>query len=97
MTLRLIPAFPFFLVNLVSGLTRVNVGTYVAATSIGIIPGSFVYAFAGRQLGTINSLREIASPPVLLAFTLLGLLALLPIIYKKVFSTSARRGIYEGR
>lgn len=83
MTLRLIPAFPFFLVNLVSGLTRVNLGTYVIATAIGIIPGSFVYAFAGRQLGTINSLGEIASPPVLLAFTLLGLLALLPTIYKK--------------
>ncbi|MGE0473587.1 MAG: TVP38/TMEM64 family protein [Nitrospirales bacterium] len=83
MTLRLIPAFPFFLVNLVSGLTRVNLGTYAFATSIGIIPGSFVFAFAGRQLGTINSLREIASPPVLLAFTLLGLLALLPIAYRK--------------
>ncbi|MGD9852991.1 MAG: TVP38/TMEM64 family protein [Nitrospirales bacterium] len=83
MTLRLIPAFPFFLVNLVSGLTRVNLGTYVLATSIGIIPGSFVFAFAGRQLGTINSLGEIASPPVLLAFTLLGLLALVPIAYRK--------------
>jgi uncharacterized membrane protein YdjX (TVP38/TMEM64 family) len=83
MTLRLIPAFPFFLVNLVSGLTRVNLGTYVLATSIGIIPGSFVFAFAGRQLGTINSLSEIASPPVLLAFTLLGLLALMPVAYRK--------------
>ena len=83
MTLRLIPAFPFFLVNLVSGLTRVNIGTYVTATAVGIIPGSFVYAYAGRQLGTINSLGEIASPPVLLAFTLLGLLALLPIAYRR--------------
>ena len=83
MTLRLIPAFPFFLVNLVSGITRVNLGTYVTATSLGIIPGSFVFAFAGRQLGTINSLGEIASPPVLLAFTLLGLLALMPIAYRK--------------
>lgn len=83
MTLRLIPVFPFFLVNLVSGLTRINVGTYIAATAIGILPGSFVYAYAGRQLGTINSLREIASPPVLLAFTLLGLLALTPILYRK--------------
>ncbi len=83
MTLRLIPAFPFFLVNLVSGLTRVNLGTYVLATSLGIIPGSFVFAFAGRQLGSINSLSEIASPPVLLAFTLLGLLALMPIAYRK--------------
>jgi len=83
MTLRLIPAFPFFLVNLVSGLTRVNLGTYMTATAVGIIPGSFVFAYAGRQLGTINSLGEIASPPVLLAFTLLGLLALLPIVYRK--------------
>lgn len=89
MTLRLIPLFPFFLVNMVSGLTRVSVGTYVAATAIGIIPGSFVYAYAGRQLGTINSLKEIASPNVLLAFTLLGLLAMVPIIYKKAVKKQA--------
>ena len=83
LTLRLIPAFPFFLVNLVSGLTRMPLGTYVIGTSIGIIPGSFVYAFAGRQLGSINSLAEIASPPVLMAFTFLGLLALVPILHRK--------------
>ena len=82
-TLRLIPLVPFFVVNLVSGLTRMNVGTYVAATAVGIVPGSFVYAYAGRQLGTINSLNEIASPNVIAAFVLLGLLALLPIVYKK--------------
>ena len=84
MTLRLIPLFPFFAINLVSGLTRMNVGTYVAATALGIIPGSFVYAYAGRQLGTINSLKEIASPNVIGAFVLLGLLALVPTVYKKV-------------
>jgi uncharacterized membrane protein YdjX (TVP38/TMEM64 family) len=83
MTLRLIPLFPFFVVNLISGLTRMNVGTYVAATAIGIIPGSFVYAYAGRQLGTINSLKDIASPGVIGAFILLGLLALVPSLYKK--------------
>ncbi len=83
MTLRLIPLFPFFLVNMVSGLTRVSLGTYVTATAIGIVPGSFVFAYAGRQLGSINSLQEIASPNVLLAFTLLGLLAMVPILYKK--------------
>lgn len=83
MTLRLIPLFPFFLVNMVSGLTRMSLGTYVTATAIGIIPGSFVFAYAGRQLGSINSLQEIASPNVLLAFTLLGLLAMVPILYKK--------------
>lgn len=73
---------------MVSGLTRVNVGTYVAATSLGIIPGSFVFAYAGRQLGTINSLKEIVSPNVLTAFTLLGLLALVPILYKRFTGTS---------
>jgi len=83
LTLRLIPLFPFFVVNLVSGLTRMNVANYVAATALGIIPGSFVYAYAGRQLGTINSLKEIASPNVIVAFVLLGLLALVPIVYKK--------------
>jgi uncharacterized membrane protein YdjX (TVP38/TMEM64 family) len=83
MTLRLIPLFPFFVVNLVSGLTRMNIGAYVAATAIGIIPGSFVYAYAGRQLGTINSLKDIASPGVIGAFVLLGLLALVPSLYKK--------------
>jgi uncharacterized membrane protein YdjX (TVP38/TMEM64 family) len=88
MTLRLIPLFPFFLVNLVSGLTRVNVATYVTATAFGIVPGSFVYAYAGRQLGTLNSLKEIASPNVLLAFTLLGLLALLPIFYKRMIKSA---------
>jgi uncharacterized membrane protein YdjX (TVP38/TMEM64 family) len=88
MTLRLIPLFPFFVVNLVSGLTRMNVGTYVAATAMGIIPGSFVYAYAGRQLGTINSLKEIASPNVIGAFILLGVLALVPAIYKKVTTKS---------
>ena len=84
LTLRLIPLFPFFLVNLVSGLTRISLGTYLAATALGIIPGSFVFANAGRQLGSINSLSEILSPRVLGAFGLLGLFALvLPVLYRK--------------
>ena len=89
MTLRLIPLFPFFVVNLVSGLTRMNVGTYVVATALGIIPGSFVYAYAGRQLGTINSLKDIASPGVIGALVLLGLLALVPNLYKKWYGKPA--------
>ena len=82
LTLRLIPLFPFFVVNLLSGLTRMNVGTYVAGTALGIIPGSLAYTFAGRQLGTINSLGELASLRLLLAFTALGLLFLLPVAYR---------------
>lgn len=83
LTLRLIPLFPFFVVNLVSGLTRVSAGTYIGATALGIIPGSFVYAYAGRQLGRLNSLQEIASPNVIGAFILLGLLALVPVVYQR--------------
>ena len=83
LTLRLMPLFPFFVVNLVSGLTRVSAGTYVGATALGIVPGSFVYAYAGRQLGTLNSLQEIASPNVIGAFILLGLLALVPVVYQR--------------
>ena len=84
LTLRLIPLFPFFLVNLVSGLTRIRLGTYVAATALGIIPGTFVFANAGRQLGSINSLNDVASPSVLGAFGLLALFALVPVLYRKV-------------
>ena len=90
LTLRLIPFFPFFLVNLLSGLTRVKVSTYVAATAVGIIPGSVVYTFAGRQLGTINALSELASPRLLLAFSLLGLLMLIPVVYRKFTETPTR-------
>jgi uncharacterized membrane protein YdjX (TVP38/TMEM64 family) len=88
LTLRLVPLFPFFLVNLVSGLTRIRVGTYIGATALGILPGSFVYCNAGKQLGTINSVKDIASPGVLGAFLLLGLLALVPVLYKRWTKTS---------
>ena len=83
LTLRLIPLFPFFVVNLLSGLTRVNTKTYMLATSLGIIPGSFVYTYAGSQLGSINSLSEIASPRVVLALTFLGLLSLSSTLYRR--------------
>ena len=89
LTLRLIPLFPFFIVNVLSGLTRMHVGTYVAATALGIIPGSLAYTFAGRQLGTINSLAELASPRLLLAFTVLGLLFLMPVAYKSFVRRTA--------
>jgi uncharacterized membrane protein YdjX (TVP38/TMEM64 family) len=84
LTLRLIPLFPFFLVNLAAGLTRIRVSTYTAATAIGIIPASIVYANAGSQLGRIESLKDIASPQVLGALALLGLLSLVPVVYQRL-------------
>ncbi len=95
--LRLIPAIPFVLVNLVAGLTRVQLGTYVRATMLGMIPASFVFAYAGRQLGMINSPGEIASPPVLLALTLLGLLALTPVLYRKLVAKKTKGELRELR
>ncbi len=80
--LRLNPLFPFFLVNLASGLTRMRLSTYIAATTLGIIPGTFIYSNAGKQLGVINSMDDIASPEILGAFILLGLFAFVPIIYR---------------
>ena len=81
--LRLVPLFPFFLVNLASGLTQVRLSVYFFGTMFGIMPGSLVYCNAGSNLASINSLKDIASPGMLGAFALLGLFALIPTLYKK--------------
>ena len=81
--LRLVPVFPFFLINLAAGLTRLPLRTFLLGTFVGIIPGSFVYVNAGAGLATIDTLGDIASPRVLGALALLGLFALIPAIYGK--------------
>ncbi len=87
--LRLVPAFPFFLVNLAPAFTNIRLSTYVLATAIGIIPGSFVFANLGETLGTIDSLSGLVSKETLLAFALLGVLALVPVAIKKFKSKRA--------
>jgi len=82
--LRLVPAFPFFLINLSAGLTRLPLRSFVLGTFFGIIPGGFVYVNAGASLGQINSLSDIASTRVLGSFALLGLFALIPALYAKL-------------
>ena len=82
--LRLVPVFPFFLINLAAGLTRLPLRTFFIATMFGIIPGGFVYVNAGASLATIDSLSGIASPRVLGSFALLGLFALVPVLYNKI-------------
>jgi uncharacterized membrane protein YdjX (TVP38/TMEM64 family) len=84
--LRLVPLFPFFLINLAAGLTRLPLRTFVIGTMLGIIPGGFVYVNAGASLATIDSLSGIASPRVLGSFALLGLFALIPALYTKFMS-----------
>jgi len=78
LTLRLIPVIPFFLVNVLAGLTRVPLTTFAWTTALGIIPASAVFAFAGQQLASVRSLGDILSPRVLAAFVLLALFTLLP-------------------
>lgn len=81
--LRLVPVFPFFLINLAAGLTRIPLKVFFLATLIGIIPGAFVYVNAGASLADIDSLSSIASPRILGSFVLLALFSLIPAIYGK--------------
>lgn len=77
--LRLVPAFPFWLVNLAPAFAPVRASTYLWTTVVGILPGSFVFANLGRSLGDIRSLQGLVSAEVLVSLGLLGALALLPI------------------
>ena len=87
-TLRLIPAFPFFLVNILMGLTRIKTLPFFFISLIGMLPGTIVYVNAGQQLAKIQSPRDILSPVLLLSFALLGIL---PWTAKKALNYIRRR------
>jgi uncharacterized membrane protein YdjX (TVP38/TMEM64 family) len=93
--LRLVPVFPFFLINLAAGLTRLPLRTFIIGTMLGIIPGGFIYVNAGASLATIDSLSGIASIRVIGSFALLGLFALIPALYNK-FKHPCPRKISSG-
>lgn len=82
--LRLVPLFPFFVVNVVPAFFNISTAVYVATTFFGIIPGAFVYANLGEELGQISKLSDLVSQDAIIAFTLLGILALLPGLYKNI-------------
>ena len=79
--LRLVPAFPFFLINLLMGLTQIRTRTFYWVSQVGMLGGTLVYVNAGTQLARINSLSDIVSPQVLLSFALLGVF---PLIAKRI-------------
>lgn len=92
LTLRFIPLFPFFLINLLAGLTPVRSSTYLWTTAVGIVPGSLVYTLlgaSGADLGAVGGF-----PPRLVAgLVLLGMVSLLPVIIKKIRGRKAPMGI----
>ena len=84
LTLRLIPVFPFFLINFLAGLTSVPVKTFVWTTALGIIPATVIFAYAGRQIGTINAVSEILSARVIITLAVLAALALFPAVLNRI-------------
>jgi len=92
-TVRLVPIFPFFLVNLLMGLTRLKTGTFYLVSQLGMLLGTAVYVNAGTQLAQIDSLAGIVSPGLLLSFALLGIF---PLIAKKIVDMIKARKVYEG-
>ncbi len=79
-TLRLVPLFPFFLINLLMGLTPIRLVTFFLVSQVGMLPGTIVFVFAGTQLAQVNSMKSILSPGIIIAFTILGFF---PLVSKK--------------
>ncbi|MDL0432794.1 FAD-dependent oxidoreductase [Marinobacter sp. TBZ242] len=92
-TLRLVPVFPFFLINLAMGLTAMKLKTYALVSWVAMLPGTFVYVNAGTQLAQIESTGDIVSADLLLSFALLGLF---PLIAKFIVGFIRKRRVYAG-
>ena len=92
-TLRLVPVFPFFLINLAMGLTAMKLKTYALVSWAAMLPGTFVYVNAGTQLAQIESTGDILSADLLLSFALLGLF---PLIAKFVVGYIRKKRVYKG-
>lgn len=93
-TLRLVPVFPFFLVNLAMGLTRMRPLTFAGVSLLGMLPGSFLYANAGSELRDVTSPKDILSPGVLISLALVGVV---PLLIRKALQWYQRtRTVREG-
>ena len=87
-SLRLIPAFPFFLINIAMALTPIKAWPFYWISQLGMLPGTLVYVNAGTQLSQLESMQGILSPDLILSFVALGLL---PLVAKKVISAIRAR------
>ena len=77
LTLRLVPVFPFFVINLAMGLTPIRTWTFYWVSQVGMLAGTIVYVNAGTEIAKIESLRDILSPGLVISFTLLGIFPLI--------------------
>jgi uncharacterized membrane protein YdjX (TVP38/TMEM64 family) len=84
LVLRLVPLFPFFLVNIVMGVSPISWKVFIVGTLLGKLPATWIYANAGTHLASLQSFSDITSPGMLGALTLLSLLILTPVIYKQM-------------
>lgn len=92
-TLRLVPAFPFFVVNLLMGLTSIGTGVFYLISQLGMLPGTFVFVNAGTQLAQLSSPSDVLSPALLFSFALLGIF---PLVAKWIVEMFKARKVYEG-
>jgi pyruvate/2-oxoglutarate dehydrogenase complex dihydrolipoamide dehydrogenase (E3) component/uncharacterized membrane protein YdjX (TVP38/TMEM64 family) len=90
-TLRLVPIFPFFIINLLMGLTKMKAWTFYWVSQIGMLAGTLVYVNAGTQLAKIDSLKGILSPGLIGSFVLLGVF---PLVAKKIVDAIKARKVY---
>jgi uncharacterized membrane protein YdjX (TVP38/TMEM64 family) len=88
LSLRLIPVFPFFAVNLMMGLTRIRVPTYFAVSQLGMLPATLIYVNAGTQLAQVTSLGGILNAKLILSFALLGIF---PLIAKRAIESLRKK------
>ncbi|MGM8900711.1 TVP38/TMEM64 family protein, partial [Psychrobacter sp. 1Y4] len=91
-TLRLVPIFPFFLINLLMGVTAIKSWTYYWVSQVGMLAGTFVFVNAGTQLAQVESLSGILSFDLIVSFALLGLF---PLIAKGVLNMFKKRRVYK--
>ena len=90
--MRMVPIFPFFIINIVTALMPIKIWTFYWVSQIGMLPGTALYVFAGTQLSEIKSLSDIMSPTLIATFIFIGIF---PILVKQLFKYLKKKGIQK--
>lgn len=91
-SIRMVPVFPYFVVNTLMGLTHIGVGAFYWVSQLGMFSATFVFVYAGSQLAQVHELGDVLSPQLILALSLLGLF---PLMARKALALWARRRVDE--